>query len=141
MSMVSAGCQSTLHPQKMCSSTFASWKMRKKRGNSRKNSTLPPTSVGKRCGSSSATATTTRPAAAFASKSPRAVPSVRWVVIMAIVRRRCEPSSLKGSGTPYRSTLWDLSPPTTARSSSLCLWTVTRGIPSSSHLATTPQTR
>ena len=141
MSMVSAGCRSILHLQKMYSSTFTSLKMRKKSGNSRKNSTLPPTSVGKRCGSSSATTTTTRPVAVFSSKSPRAVPSVRWVVIMATVRRRREPSSSKGHGTPYRLTLWDLSLPTTARSSSSCLWTATRGIPSSSHLATTPQTQ
>ena len=50
-------------------------------------------------------------------------------------------TSPEGRGTHYRSTLWDLSPPTTARSSSSCLWTATRGIPSSSPLATTPQTR
>ena len=67
--------------------------------------------------------------------------SVRWVVIMATVRRRREPSSPEGRGTHYQSTLWDLSPPTTARSSSSCLCTATRGIPSSSTLATTLQTR
>ena len=141
MSMVSVGCRSILHPQKMCSSTFASLKTRMKSGNSRKSSTPQPTSVGKCCGNSSATTTTTEPVTAFASKSPRAVPSVSWVVIMATVRRRREPSSPKGHGTHYPSTLWDLSPPTTARSSSSCLWTATRGIPSSSRLATTSQTR
>ena len=51
---------------------------------------------------------------------------------MATVRKRQESSSPEGRGTHYQSTLWDLSPPTTARSSSLCLWTATRGIPSSS---------
>ena len=88
-----------------------------------------------------ATAMTSKPVAAFASKLPRAVSSVKWVAIMATVRRRWGPSSPEGHGTRSRLTLWDLSPPTTTRSSSSCLWTATRGIPSSSPLATTPQTR
>ena len=50
MSMASAGCRLTPRLQRMFSSTFASWKMRMKRGNSRKSSTLPRISVGKRCG-------------------------------------------------------------------------------------------
>ena len=68
MSMASAGCLLTPHLQKMSSSTFASWKTRTKRENLRESSTLPRTLGGKRCGSSSASATTTKPAAAFASK-------------------------------------------------------------------------
>ena len=141
MLMASASCRSILHLQKMCSSTFASLKTRKKRGNSRKSSTLPLISVDRRCGSSSATAMISKPVAAFVSKLPRAVPSVRWVAIMATVRKRRGPSSPEGHGTRSQLTLWDLSLPTTPRSSSSCLWTATRGIPSSSPLATTPQTR
>ena len=55
---------------------LCSWEMRTKLGNSRESSTPPRISVGKRCGSSSTTAMIIRPAAAFASKSHRAVPSV-----------------------------------------------------------------
>ena len=61
---------------------------RKKRRNSRKSSTQPLTSEDRHYGSSSATAMTSNPVAAFALKSRRAVPSVRWVAIMDTVRRR-----------------------------------------------------
>ena len=96
---------------------------------------------GQHYGSSSATAMTLSPVAAFALKSLRAVPSVKWVAIMATVRRRRGPSSPEGHGTRSQWTLWDLSPPTTDMSSSSCLWTAIRGIPSLFPLATTPQTR
>ena len=76
MSMASAGCLLTPHLQKMFSSTFTSWKMRMKSGNSRESYTPPRISGGKRCGSSSANVTITRPATAFASKSNRDVSSV-----------------------------------------------------------------
>ena len=62
---------------------------------------LPPISVDRRCGSSSATAMIIRPVTAFASRWPRAVPSVRWIVIMATVRKRRGPSSPKGHGAHY----------------------------------------
>ena len=68
MLMASASCKLIRHLQKMCSSTFASLKTRKKRENSRRSSTLPLISVDKHCGSSSATAMITRPVAAFALK-------------------------------------------------------------------------
>ena len=42
---------------------------------------------------------------------------------------------------PWDTVSIDLYPPTTDRSSSSCLWTATRGTPSSFPLATTPQTR
>ena len=141
MWMASAGCQLIQRPQKICSYTFASLKTRKKRGNALKSSTPPLTSEDRHYGSSSATAMTSNPVAAFALKSRRAVPSVRWVAIMATVRRRRGPFSPEGHGTRSQLTLWDLSPPTTDMSSSSCLWTAIQGIPSSSPLATTPQTR
>ena len=140
MLMGSASCRSVQLPQKMCSYTFASLKTRKKCGNTRKSSTPPLTSADRHYGSSSATAATSNPVAAFALKSLRAVPSVRWVAVMATVRRRRGPSSPEGHGTRSQLTLWDLSPPTTDKSSSSCLWTAIPGIPSSSPLATTPQT-
>ena len=139
--MGSTGCRSIQCPQKMCTSIFASWRMRKRRGKSRRNSTLPLISADRHYGSSSATVTTSSPVAAFALKSPRAVPSVSWVAIMAIVRRRRGPSSPEGHGIRSQLTLWDLFPPTTDMSSSSCLWTAIRGILSSFPLATTPQTR
>ena len=141
MWMASAGCQLIQRHKKMCSYTFAILKTRKKRGNSCKSSTPPLTSEGRHYGSSSATAMTSNPVAAFALKSRRAVPSVRWVAIMATVRRRRRPFSPEGHGTRSQLTLWGLSPPTTDKSSSPCFWTAIRGIPSSSPLATTPQTR
>ena len=85
---------------------------------------------GRHYGSSSATAMTSNPVSTFALKSLRAVPSVRWIAIMATVRRRWGPSSPEGHGTRSQLTLWDLSPPTTDMSSSSCLWTAIRGIPS-----------
>ena len=141
MLMGSAGCRSIRRPQKMWSYTFASLKTRTKRGNSRQSSTLPLTSADRRYGSSSATTMTSNPVAAFALKSLRAVPSVRWVAIMATIRRRREPSSPEGHGTRSQLTLWDLSPPPTDMSSSSSLWTAIQGIPSSSPLANTPQTQ
>ena len=74
-------------------------------------------------------------------RSLRVVPSVRWGAIMATVRRRRGPYSPEGHGICSPSTLWDLYPPTTDRNSSSCLWIATRGIPSSSPLATTLQAR
>ena len=94
----SAGCRSIKCHQKMCSSTFASWKTRKRHGNSRKSSTLPLTSADRHYGSSSATVTTLISVTAFALRSLRAVPSVSWVAIMATVRRWRGPSSQKGHG-------------------------------------------
>ena len=141
MWMASAGCRLIQRPQKMSSYTLASWKTRKKRGNLRKSSTPPLTSEDRHYGSSSATVMILNPVAAFALKSHRAVPSVRWVAIMATVRRRRGPFNPKGHGTCSQLTLWDLSQPTTDMSSSSCLWTAIRGIPSLSPLATTPQTR
>ena len=141
MLMGSAGCRSIQRPQKMCSSIFASWKTRKRRGNSRISSTLPLISADKHYGSSSATGMISNPVTAFAWKSPRVVPSVKWGAIMATVRRRLGPYSPEGHGIRSLLTLWDLYLPTTDRSSSSCLWTATRGRPSSFPLATTPQTR
>ena len=141
MWMTSAGCRLIQCPQKICSYTFASLKMRKKRGNSRKSSTPPLTSEDRHYGSSSATVMILNPVAAFALKSHRAVPSVRWVAIMDTVRRRRGPFNPEGHGTRSQLTLWDLFPPTTDMSSSSCLRTAIRGIPSSSPLATTSQTR
>ena len=106
-----------------------------------KSSTLPLTSADRRYGSSFVTGTTTRPVAAYAWRSRRVVPSVRWGEIMATVKRRREPYSHRDRGIPSPPTLWDLYPPTTDRNSSSCLWIATRGIPSSSPLATTPQAR
>ena len=136
MLMGSAGCRSIQRPQKMCSSTFTSWKTRKRRGISLKSSTLPLTSADRHYGSSSATVMTLSRVASFALKPLRAVPSVRWIAIMGTVRRRRGPSSPEGHGTRSQLTLWDLYPPTTEMSSSLCLWTAIRGILSSFPLAT-----
>ena len=107
MWMASAGCRLIKRPQKMRSYTFASWKTRKKRGNSRKSSTPSLTSEDRHYGSSSATVMILNPVAAFALKSHRAVPSVRWVAIMATVRRRRGPFSPEGHGTRSQLTLWD----------------------------------
>ena len=134
MLMGSAGCRSTQRHRKMCSSTFASWKTRTKHRNSHRSSTLPLISAGKRYGSSFATGTILSPVAAFAWKSCRVVPSVRWGAIMATVRRQRGPYSPEGHGIRSRSILWDLYPPTTDRNFSSCLWIATRGIPSSSRL-------
>ena len=141
MLMGSVGCRSIQRYQKMCSSIFASWKMRKRRKNSRQSSNLPLISADKHYGSSSATGMILNPVAAFAWKSHSVVPSVRWGAIMATVRRRQVPYSPEGHGIRSPSTLWDFYPPTTDRSSSSCLWIATRGTPSFSPLATTPQTR
>ena len=70
--------------------------MRKKRGNSHKSSTPPLTSEDRHYGSSSTTVMILNPVAAFALKLRRAVPSVRWVAIMATVRRRRGPFSPEG---------------------------------------------
>ena len=112
-----------------------------KHGNSHKSSTLPLISAGKRYGSSFATGTILSPVAPFAWKSCRVVPSVRWGAIMATARRPQGPYSPEGHRIRSQSILWDLYPPTTDRNSSSCLWIATRGIPSSSPLATTPQTQ
>ena len=83
MWMGSAICRLIQRPQKMCSYTFASLKTRKKRRNSCRSSTPPLTSADRPYGSSSATAMTSNPVAAFALKWHRAAPSIRWVAIMA----------------------------------------------------------
>ena len=137
----SAGCRSIQRYQKMCSYMAASWKPRRKPGDLHRSFIPPLTSAAKRFGSYFATGMIINPVAAFAWKSPRVVPSVRWGAIMATVRRQRGPSSPEGHEIRSPSTLWILYPPTTDRSSSSYLWTATRGTPSSFPLATTPKAR
>ena len=89
----------------------------------------------RRCGSSSAIDTRTKQAAAFASKQHRVVPNASWAVIMAIVKRRLVPSSLRVPGTRCPSTLWDLCQRITTRNSSSCSWIAILKSPSSFHPA------
>ena len=140
MLMVSAGCRSILSLQKMCSSTFTSLKTREKRGNSRRSSTLPLISLDNRCGSSSATAMSTRPVAAFASKLPRPVPSVRWGSDYGHRQKTAGAIQSRGQwDTPSINIVGPLPADHRQGVSSSCLWTATRGIPSPSAIATTPQ--
>ena len=141
MLMGSAGCRSAQRHQKIHSSIFASWKTRTRRENSHRSSILPLISADRRCGISFETGKITSPVAAYAWRSHKVVSSVRWGAIMATVRRRRGPYSPEGHGIRSPSTLWDLYPQTTDRNSSSCLCIATRGIPSSSPLATTPQAR
>ena len=141
MSMALVGYLSTLLLQKMPSSKSASCKTRKRTEDLLESSTPPPTSVGKRCGSSSATGTTTKPAAASASKPLRVVPNVNWAATMDIARRRLVLSCPKVPGIRCPLTLWDLCHRITARNSSSCSWIATPNTLSSFHPAIIPWTR
>ena len=138
MLMGSAGCWSIQRPQKMYSYTFASLKTRKKRENSRKSSThLGGQALWKlfrdRCDFKSGCRSCLEVA--------QSCPQCQMGSDYGHRQKRTGPSSPEGHGTRSQLTLWDLSLPTTDMSSSSCLWTAIRGIPSSSPLATTPQTR
>ena len=91
MLMGSVGCRSTQRHQKRDSSIFASWKTRTRRENSHRSSILLLISANKRYRSSFTTVTITSPVAAYAWRSRKVVPSVRWRAIMATVRRRRGP--------------------------------------------------
>ena len=73
--------------QKMPSSKYDSWRTKRKPEDSLESSMPPPTSVGRRYGSSSATGIHTKLAAASASKPLRIVPKVNWAATMDIARR------------------------------------------------------
>ena len=84
----SVGYPSTLLLQRTPSSKCTSWRPKRKPEDSLESSTPPPTSVGKCCGSYSATGTATKPAAISASRPLRVVPNVNWAATMDIARRR-----------------------------------------------------
>ena len=138
--MVSAVYPSTPLLQKTPSSKYDSWRTKRK-PDSLESSTPPPTLVGRRYGSSSATGIHTKPAAASASKPLRVVPNVNWAATMDIARRRPVLSSLKVPGIRCPLTLWDFCLRITARNSPSCSCTAIQNIPSSFHPATTPRTR
>ena len=116
-STASAAYPSTILLRKTLSSKYGSWRTKKKPEKLPENSTPPPTSVGRRCGSSSTTGIHTKPTAASPSKPPRVVPNVNWAVTTDIARRRPVLSSLKVRGIRCPLTLWDLCPGITARNS------------------------
>ena len=94
-STASAAYPSTILLRKTMSSKYDSWRTKRKPARLPESSMSPPTWVGRRYGSSSATGILTKPTAASASKPHRVVPNVNWVATMDIARRRLVLSSLK----------------------------------------------